>query len=300
MGYSSNKKFSPLTDSIGLPIDGCGMTYEDKYYVNGTYIDLCGLSVEDYMKNPCCGGGSSSSTPEEPTKPVNEIVVKVFESETGEIYYQAFANYAVTSNLKISVKAPDNSVVELVINVGEAQSSAKMGTSANISTVSLDVVEDEQYKYKPVTEMSSSNYITYYATLKVSEVNSLNSTKVAEFTKELVEVDTDVEIVYVIPQTDIDYNQFENEADFEAFCDENEYCFAMVLPKAVYDNKKYSVTNYSGADINDKFAYHKTYTIDNADFVCLIDRAKTSEDRYSYIPVPGEDIDYIYKLTISK
>ena len=300
MGYSSNKKFSPLTDSIGLVIDGCGRTYEDKYYVNGAYIDLCGLSVEDYMSNPCCGGGGSNTTPEEPSKTVNEIVVKVFESETGDIYYQAFANYAVTSSLKVSVKAPDNTVVELTINVGEAQSTPKVGTVASISTVSLDIMEDEQYKYKPVTEMSSTNYTTYYATLMTSELNGLNSSKVAEFTKEVVEVDTDLEINYIIPPTDINYNEFEDEADFESFCDENQYCFAMVLPKKVYDAKKYAITNYVGADINDKFAYYKAYTLNNEEFVCLIDKANTSGDKYSYIPLYGEELKYIYKLTISK
>ena len=32
MGYASNNKFHPLTDDINLVIDGCGETYEKKYY----------------------------------------------------------------------------------------------------------------------------------------------------------------------------------------------------------------------------------------------------------------------------
>ena len=301
MGYSSNKKFSPLTDNIGLVIDGCGRTYEDKYYVNGAYIDLCGLSVEDYMKNPCCGGGSSTGGgTTEPSKELNEIVVKVIETETGEIYYQAFANYTVTSDITVSVKTSNNTTTELKIMVGESQSAPIVGASTAIVGVSLDVIEDDSYKYKPVTEMSSKNYVTYYATLPLNELGLLTSTKIADFDKEVVEVDNTLEIHYVIPSTDVNYNEFENESDFETFCDNNQYCFAMVLPKKVYDDKSYSIANYIGADVSDKFAYDKTYTIDSGEFVCLVDQAKTNDDKYSYIPLFGEELKYIYKLTLSK
>ena len=78
MGYYN--KFNPSDKSnFYTPVDGCGGTYEDKYYVNGMYVDLCGLSIEEYMKNPCCCGGSGNNEDVDPVKPTNEILVKSFK-----------------------------------------------------------------------------------------------------------------------------------------------------------------------------------------------------------------------------
>ena len=52
MGYGGkNFNFFGYTDENGVVFDGCGNTSEDKHYYNGMYIDLCGMSVEEYMKN---------------------------------------------------------------------------------------------------------------------------------------------------------------------------------------------------------------------------------------------------------
>ena len=59
MGYSNNRNVLPLTEKNNFYTDGCGRNYESKYYVNGAYIDLCGLTPEEYMNNPCCGGNSN-------------------------------------------------------------------------------------------------------------------------------------------------------------------------------------------------------------------------------------------------
>ena len=130
MGYASNTKFSPLTDDINLSIDGCGETHENKYYVNGTYIDLCGLPIEEYMKNPFCNCGDNGNKEDEDVedkKPVNEVLVKSFTDETGLVYYQAIAKFAVTSDIKIIVSSTTDVIVELNISTGEVASSVKKG-----------------------------------------------------------------------------------------------------------------------------------------------------------------------------
>ena len=39
----------------GFTPDVCGTS--ERYYTWGSFIDLCGMSVEDYMKEASCGGG---------------------------------------------------------------------------------------------------------------------------------------------------------------------------------------------------------------------------------------------------
>ena len=93
MGYSNNRNVLPLTEKNNFYTDGCGRNYESKYYVNGAYIDLCGLTPEEYMNNPCCGGNSNSGSNSGKAK--NNIQIISYE-ENGVIYYQAIADYPVT------------------------------------------------------------------------------------------------------------------------------------------------------------------------------------------------------------
>ena len=81
MGYNNNRT-SPFHNYYS---DGCGSTNNEKYYVNGTFIDLCGLSVEEYMKNPCCCTGSGNNN-QEGVKITNSIMIKSFENENDVIY----------------------------------------------------------------------------------------------------------------------------------------------------------------------------------------------------------------------
>lgn len=293
MGYSSNKRFSPLTDSIGLPIDGCGDTYEKKYYVNGTYIDLCGLSIEDYMSNPCCGGNGGSDVV---TKPVNEIIVKSFE-ENGIVYYQAYAKFAVTSNIKITVASAHGAVTVLDLYAGQIKSEPERGETLAFTSVVLDVEEDENYKYIS-SDGTHTTYDVYVATLHTKDLNELDAADIQTFQKTNMEADTTIDINYVIPGTDFNYNLVEDIAEFEKFCAENQHCFALVLPKDVYDKKMYSITNYGGSDVTKLFVKEGgEFNVDDNTVVCLVEKA--TDDITPFVPLYQEDLSYSYKLTLN-
>ena len=108
MGYGGkNFNFFGYTDENGVVIDGCGNTSEDKHYYNGMYIDLCGMSVEEYMKNPCCSSADSDSSVD---KTGNEISIVTFTGDDGKPYYQAKAAYPVTTNLQVSVTSENGEI----------------------------------------------------------------------------------------------------------------------------------------------------------------------------------------------
>lgn len=304
MGYSSNKRFSPLTDSIRLVIDGCGNTYEDKYYVNGTYIDFCGLSVEDYMKNPCCGGGGSGSGSEN-TKPKNNIKVISYEAE-GYVYYQAIATYPVTSNIKIRVSNSEtDTVTELDIYAGETESDPERGESLKIKDVTVDVKEDDDFMYTPTIgdnegddpETEDIMHYIYVATLHLDELKALDVETIKTLQSFTMNEGTTVDIKYIIPPTDVDCGDMEIE-EFEKFCIDNQYAFALIFPKKIYDNNAYIISNYGGVDIKKNFVLDSTYVIDSEDYVCLVEKA--TDDMMPFVPLYQEELIYEYKLTLNK
>lgn len=294
MGYTGYKKFSPLTDSIGLIVDGCGETYEDKYYVNGTYVDLCGLSTEEYMKNPCCCGNYEPITP---SKPVNKITVKSYKNENGEIYYQAYASIAVTSNVVITVPSINGIVTVLEIYVGETKSAPEKGETLEFSGVTINLEEDDDYKYV-VGDSTNTTYDIYVATLHVNDLVNLDATDILKFEMTTMELNTAMSLKYIIPATSTNYNMFDDISKFEEFCKENQYCFSLVLPSVIYDKKQYSILNYGGSDVTTNFQQEGgIFNVNGEDVVCLVEKAKT--DITPFVPLYNEEISYEYKLTLN-
>lgn len=306
MGYSSNKKFSAASDMIGVIIDGCGNTYEDKYYVNGTYVDLCGLSIKDYMNNPCCGncGGGSSSGDELPNgKRKNTIKIEVFEKD-GYIYYRAVATYPVTSVLKIRVVSADNNgITELDIYPGETTSAPEKGETLEITDVSVDVTEDDNFQYTPTNGNEDNEnetpeevtYNIYVATLHLNDIENITTEFIEKLQSFVMDVGTTVDMTFIIPGTDINYYDMESE-DFVDFCENNQYGFIITIPKFIYDNGGYTIYNYGGSDMTHKFVLDSTHKLNTVEYVCLVEKAL--DDIMPYVPLYKEDIKYEYKLTL--
>lgn len=295
MGYTSNKKFHPLTDDINLIIDGCGETHEKKYYVNGTYIDLCGMSIEEYMKNPCCCSGTvGPGGSEDYIKPINEILVKSFEDESGTIYYQAFAKFAVTSTIKINVTSSTNIVTELDLYLGDTKSKPEIGETADIINITLSVYEDDSYEYVSVSEENKVSYDIYYKAIPLSEIGTFSS----DLTINTMDLGTNTDLTYIIPEGNINYNEMTDMSEFEKYCNEHQYCLLLCLPKTIYTNKQYMLSNYGGSDVTNNFTFNNYLTINGVDYACVVEKAK--DDIMPFVQLYNENIVYEYKLTLNK
>lgn len=293
MGYNNNRT-SPYQDYYS---DGCGSTSSEKYYVNGTFIDLCGLSVEEYMKNNCCNccGGNNNNN-QEGVKPKNNIVVKSFEDENNTIFYQAFSKFPVTSNLKISVYSTSGNITELDLYVGDTQSLPEIGESMEYDKVVMNLTEDENYEYVLVPETKAEDVVVYTATPLASNGDNFSET----YTSIVIKMGETSDIQYIIPATDVNYDNFEEDEDYLKFCKENEYCFVLCLPKTIYDNNQYSIVNYSGLDVSGKFNFVKEFTTNNISYVLLKECALTEDEIFEYVPLYQEEHIFEYKLTLNK
>lgn len=293
MGYSSNRKTPQTYSDINLYTDGCGDTYDKKYYVNGAYIDLCGLPIEEYMKNPCCCGSGNNSE-ESTTKPKNEIIVKSFEGEDGKFYFKAYSQYAVSSDIKIRVFYTDEVCVELDLYIGTTETSAEESENRQILRVELNIQEDDIYKYVAVSEEEQSTYVIYFKAVKSSEKNDV----IKDFDVVNMKLGTASDIEYIIPATDFNYNEL-SEEEAELFWSSNQYAFALYLPKEIYDKKLYSIIS-NGMDLTNNFKYENAFTIDSKEYVLLSEKAEDGEDIAIFAPEYGEDQSFGYKLTLNK
>lgn len=289
MGYNNNRT-SPFHNYYS---DGCGNTNNEKYYVNGTFIDLCGLSIEEYMKNPCCCNGGNN---QEITKPKNNITVKSYADETGVIYYQAISKFPVTSDLKITVYPLSGETIELNLYIGDTQSQLKIGETLEFKTVVMNLTEDDNYEYIATPEIINNNYTVYVATILVSELNGFSQ----DFLAIDIAMNESIDINYVVPGTDVNYNDFEDEEVINKFFKENEYCFVLCLPKSIYNNKEYFINNDAGIDVTNNFVLINEFTNNSIDYVLLKEGADNENDNGAFVPLYNEDKVFNYNLTFNK
>jgi hypothetical protein len=298
MGYSNNTTSLPLTNKVNLYSDGCGDNYEEKYYTNGAYIDLCGLTIEEYMSNPCCGCNSGISS----SKPKNKVKIITFE-EDGNIYHQAIASYPVTSTIKVRIISKDtNTVTDLEIYPGETTSKPEIGDSFDIKDVTLNIAEDNDFQYTTIIGGNSDiqdsiTYDVYTASIPRNEAENLTADKISSFQLTKINNGTTIDLSFIIPGTDINAADME-ENELNEFCENNQYAFVIVLPKNLYDNNLYSIFNYSGVDVAYKFKYDSLHIINSESFTCLVEKA--DNDIMPYVPLYKEDLEFQYKLTIAK
>lgn len=297
MGYGGkNYNFFSYADDNGVVIDGCGKTSEEKHYFNGMYVDLCGMTVKEYITNPCCPLEDEDSNL---NKTSNEITVTAFTGDDGKAYYQAKSTYPVTTNLKVTVTSENGEVTVLDIFAGTSESVPEAGATLGFKGYDIDVDADDNYVYVTKEEMENMDgpFTIYYATPFKPELEQLTSEKVEQFTQFTLERETTGDLNFLIPATDVNYNDLE-EREFNLFGQENQYAFFLAMPKNLYDEGTYVITNYGGTVITASFKAGKTFVIKNKEYISLIEQAK--EDIWAFVPQYGEDTPVTYKLTITK
>jgi len=163
--------------------------------------------------------------------------------------------------------------------------------------IMINIKEDENYTYV-INDGTNTTYDIYVATLHVNELTSLDATDILKFPMTTTGPNTTLDLKYTIPPTDINYNLFDDIADFENFCANNQYCFAVVLPQVIYDNKQYTILNYGGTDVTQNFAQEGgVFMVNDTKVVCLVEKAKG--DIMPFVPLYNEELSYEYKLTLN-
>lgn len=276
---------------------------EKKYYYNGVYIDLNELPIEEYMKSPFCNcncnGGGSEDEPES-SKQKNQITVLTKKDENdNKIYYQVKSEFPVTSFIEVTVTSTTNAKTVLEIHVGDSESEIEEGDTIDILLAKLNVNEDDTYRYVIISQ-DVNEYVIYKKAVPVSEeLSDPNEQGFNEITLKLNDTD---DIIFTIPKTDVNINDFESENELNEFIMNNQYHLVLVLPKKIYIQKKYMIYNSINIDITNKFLLieNKNIIIDNIEYIYLSEGAMDESTITSFTPQYNEDTIYQYKLSLFK
>jgi hypothetical protein len=170
---------------------------EERYYYNGMFIDLCGLSPEDYSKTIFVTNGSGSSDSDVTIK-TNSIKVELvsFINEEGvSVYaYQAIAKQPVSSEITIQLVVEnegEKEVVNIVIpkdtsvsNIGATKITTESGVLPIVITSDYNPKKDEKFEYNTVLPESKPAYpMAYRITLPQHSIDNISDEELLNLIK---------------------------------------------------------------------------------------------------------------------
>jgi hypothetical protein len=277
----------------------------EKYYYNGLFTDLCGMSVEDYINSTKLaitivngsggsgngsiilpGGGNNTgggngntggdiTSPDIPT-PSKQTNTLVFSVDT-DGYLCVALTYAPKTMITITFSCEDyNGDVKLTSNnVSYTTAFKPKNSQLSISNLKMTPLEDSNYKYgsyklENPTQMKS--YVVYYDMLKKTNENVITNDLVTNFNK-ITATTNEETMMFVLPGASEDVNNLPDD-EYDLWEENNTYEKALVVPSEIYTDKNNKLFSFmlNDADAFIGFENVKTINIDNVDYVVLVDK----------------------------
>lgn len=254
--------------------DNCVL--DEAFKFSGLYTDLCGMSMEDYIKAGTCHcGGGDNDNPGGEVEPIKKSNLLTFTTNSNG-FLTAYLNYAPSTTITVNCTCEGTDVVFVLSDGGmEVSDMTPTGEKLSISNVTFNPVEDEKYKYGDYTIMNKTNTgeKIVYTTINIPNFNDLDSLKSLSLdTLSETVVDEDGTIVSFYRPADtefsIDLNTCTNE-EFEAWRKENSYVTALIVNKDDFDNGKVKIF-IENDDRTEFFTEINTITINGDTYSILV------------------------------
>lgn len=268
----------------------------EKYYYNGMYTDLCGMSVEDYINAtifPCCNGNNNDEPGQDEPVVTSKTINVITFTTNSEGYLVAYTDKAPTTTIVVSCMCegvnttftflPNNNdivVSEIKPNVNDIK----------LSNISIEPSEDEKYKYGDyniVNKTNSMEIVSFIPNVNVNftELNTISDISLDNLTKYVVDEDG-VTLPYSFPMSSEFPENFDEMTDeeYEEWRLNNSYVPVIFLDKERFDNGKVDV--YVGTNnMSQYFTEIDTKTIDGIVYSILV---KTTTDANAQYLVYGD------------
>ena len=156
---------------------------EERYYYNGMFIDLCGLSPEDYAKTIFVTNGSSNNdTPNVKTKQVTlnivngDVVVTFAGAATSDMYVGITYNGGKEHTLKIEKDTMGGSGLSFGIEeTVESINEFGIGLSESDALNDKKTFEDDEFKYQINYNAPIVYPVAYQLVLMKGEIDNLSN-----------------------------------------------------------------------------------------------------------------------------
>ena len=285
--------------------DHCDLNENLKY--SGLYIDLCGMSVKDYIeagKCQCCccdnNGGEN-----ETTKKSNLLTL----TTNADGFLMAYLNYSPTEPITVNCVC-EGTNVEFVLNNSGIYTSNVVPTSEMlvVSNVTFTPNEDEKYKYGEYKVMNntSSDTIIYSIDnlLNFSNIDSIKTLTKNDFKSSIL---SNNNVVLTFKRdADTEYPEgFDEYTDeeYESWREKNSYIPLIIVDKNKFSNGEINI--YMGSDkLTDDFSEIENLVIDGITYSILVHRSTSELDQYltykgtnilTYAADANTNLEYIIK-----
>ncbi len=270
----------------GFFSDNCKL--DEKLRYNGLYTDLCGMSVEDYIKAgkfPCCDGSQDGGNNDEEVIPTKVINLLTFSTNSNGLL-MAYLNYAPTTTINVNCNCEGTNVV-FTLTDGNIQVSNVMPTNdvLSVTDVTFEPTEDDKYKYGDYTVVNESNDNSsiVYSTKNMLNFNEIGTIK--NLTSDNFNSTTLIDGSTVISfSRNADTNLPEGfdeytDEEYEIWRKENSYFPLLLVNKNKFLNGEINI--YMGNDkLTEDFVEIETLTIDGVTYSALVHTSSNESDQY--------------------
>lgn len=297
----------------GILLDYCGS--DERYYFNGVYVDLCGMSADDYMKSTqfdceCTGGTTPSDTAT--TKETITILFTYTKNEDGTFTSIVEANPAPKQDIEVSYIIQSNDDGEIPIN-GIITPSENPFIYTGMTFKSMyNIVGEEQHsidvndnEYYDEVILETGDEIAYYGFINSTALTEISSYDFSTLFNNTIN-DELTEVTLTLPEWNGEGNDPGNmdESEYAEFCKNNSYILALLFNEDDWDNNNVVITDPSENDITNTFVkIANNITINSGNF-CVVAKMNDSGISYdtitlmSFINDNYEPLDVTFKLKI--
>ena len=258
----------------GVFLDWCGD--DTRYYYNGSYLDLCGMSPEEYMKNwSCCDGDDNGDNEGDvPTNPrENPIILSQSPTvtETGEpaVMLMAKASKPTASDVTVTItydyiddetEEIKTGEVDVVIPAGETEGRVMMmmpRRSVSISSTTHRPESDEHFDYSTEGDIARAIGCLFHGVYPTTGDNEGITVGLENIIKDVTYLDGDTYNTVV----SVPYKQV-NEKLSDEVLDANLMDMVFAIDA---DIENFTMTDSFGSDYTSQAKFVKTIAVDAPD-----------------------------------
>lgn len=257
--------------------------FDETLKYSGLYTDLCGMSVEDFIKTNshcnCGGGGNSGENEDVTTKKNNTLIFSVNQND----FLTANLTYTPIQQINVSCKCEGTDLQFTFTNNGVIVSEFKPTTNViTITDIVFNPTEDDKYKYGDYiikNKASESIVFTPNMTINFKDIDKLSNITLDKLTESKVDNDGATIKFNFSSTKDLPENFRDEDFDYESWRSENSYVPVLFLEKEKFDNKLISI--YMGSsDITDYFTQIATKQINNTVYSALVETTNDTNAQY--------------------
>lgn len=272
--------------------------FDETLKYSGLYTDLCGMSVEDFIKTNshcnCGGGGNSGENEDVTTKKNNTLIFSVNQNN----FLTANLTYTPTQQINVSCKSEGIDLQFTFTNSGVIVSEFKPTTNViTITDIVFNPTEDDKYKYGDYIIKDINEGIMILTPNKVVKYNEIGTIDGDDLTGNNIISDNKVtKLTYTAPLNDevkiINMGEIPDgyESTIEWY-EKNSWLPIFTIQKDMLD--KIRITDEIGNDITEDFETIRTITIGGKEWCILAQLyyGEVEESEYpDYLPFNGKQV----------